>query len=411
MEEDKQISTKYINTPFAYARAQKGLTLLQQNVMVRVVAHLQGYMDKFFKTPILRNSEEDPKPLMTEDDKDSLPPVRIELSELGVSSSSYSRVRSALEEVLDVKIEKTIEDENGKPVKRLINMFSKIDTPVTDKKTTVRMRVNKTDEDLTEVQVDRTRGYIDIHLNKEVLWEMFDMNQGYVSHPEDIARIGKVDNMPLMYYLIRHKMLNFKLSKARVTLTELRDYLGMQKRDDQGRITDVKYPRYSQFKSRIINTALGDIKRVCDAGQIDFYFDMVEIRPRGKKTGDPDYLEFVKVGRNDRVGEQPSFDFPTSAPVPDGSPSGPSSSPIPDTPGSQQWQQFLTVYTGTYQNMLSGFSVKGFDGSILTLTAPGILYDFFSKSVRDGSPDAQAEMISCLRQCFGPDVKVDFIKQ
>lgn len=295
MEEDKQLSRKYINTPFAYAKAQKGLTLLQQNVMVRVVAHLQHYLEKFFKNPELRNADEDPKPIMTEADRLALPPVRIELSELGISSGTYSRVREAMIDVLAVNIEKNTVDKDGKPVKRLMKLFSKIDVPVTDKKTTVRKRLNKDDEELTEVKVDRTRGYVDIYLNKDVLWEMFDMNQGYVSHPEDIARIGKVDNMPLMYYLIRHKMLNFKLSKAKVDLVELREYLGMIKRDTDGKIIKVQYPRYSQFKTRIIMTALNDIRRVCDAGQIDFYFDMKEVRPRGKKTGDPDYLEFTKV--------------------------------------------------------------------------------------------------------------------
>lgn len=49
MEDNKQIIKKYINTPFAYARAQKGLTLLQQNIMVKVVEHLQVYIGKYFK--------------------------------------------------------------------------------------------------------------------------------------------------------------------------------------------------------------------------------------------------------------------------------------------------------------------------------------------------------------------------
>ena len=50
------------------------------------------------------------------------------------------------------------------------------------------------------------------------------------------------------------------------------------------------------FKSRIIKTALDDIKRACDAGQIDFYFNIKkEVRPRGKTRGEPSYIEFVKV--------------------------------------------------------------------------------------------------------------------
>ena len=48
-------------------------------------------------------------------------------------------------------------------------------------------------------------------------------------------------------------------------------------------------------------TALDDIKRVCDAGQIDFYFDIKEVRPRGKKTGEPSYIEFVKVAEKKKA--------------------------------------------------------------------------------------------------------------
>lgn len=300
MEDNKQLIKKYINTPFAYARAQKGLTLLQQNIMVKVVEHLQVYIGKYFKNPVLQGSKEDPKPMMTREDRDNLPPVRIELSELGVASGSYHRVREALKEVLNVQIEKNTFDDEGKPVKRLIQIFSKIDTPVTDKGTQVRMKLGEDDE-LTDVQVDRTRGYIDIYLNTDMVFEMFDMNLGYVSHPKDIARIGKVDNMPLMYYLVRHKMKNFKQSKVEITPFEIRDYLGFIKRDADGNVINVKYPRYSMFKSRIIKTALDDIKRVCDAGQIDFYFDIKEVRPRGKKTGEPSYIEFKKVAEQKKA--------------------------------------------------------------------------------------------------------------
>ena len=51
-------------------------------------------------------------------------------------------------------------------------------------------------------------------------------------------------------------------------------------------------------------TALDDIKRVCDAGQIDFYFDIKEVRPRGKKTGEPCYIEFVKVAEKKKAKQE-----------------------------------------------------------------------------------------------------------
>lgn len=47
---------KYINTPFAYTRTQKGLTLLQQHIMVKVSSHLQDYFNKFFRTAELLSS-------------------------------------------------------------------------------------------------------------------------------------------------------------------------------------------------------------------------------------------------------------------------------------------------------------------------------------------------------------------
>ena len=291
---------RYINTPFAYVCVQKGLTLLQQNIMVRVSAHLQGYVNKFFQNSALLNSKENPKPIMTEEDRLSLLPVRIDFSELGVSSGSYKRVREALLEILNVCVEFDDFDEDGKPIKVLQHLFYSVATPVTDHGTIVRKKIGDSDE-LVDVEVDRTRGYFELELNKDAISRMFDMNLGYVSHPVDIANVGKVDNMPLMYYFIRHKMKNFKVSSAKVTVMELRDYLGTVKRDYDGTIIKMQYQKYSRFKERIINTALNDIKRICDRGDIDFYFEMEEVRANGKKIGDPSYLVFRKIANKEKT--------------------------------------------------------------------------------------------------------------
>ena len=296
MDENKHIDNRYINTPFAYTKTQSGLTLLQQNVMVRVSAHLQKYIEKFYNDPQLLASKDDPKPLMHSYEKAHVPPVRIRLSELGIASNVYSRVRTALAGILDVKVERPGYDEEGRPVMNILPLFNRISIPVTDHGTVVKKRLMKDDDDLTEVFVDRIRGYVEITLNPEAIDDMFNMNLGYVTHPVDIARIGKVDKMPLMYYFIRHKMLNFKKATAKVSVEEIRDYLGMIVRDFEGNIVKMQYPHYSRFKARVIDTALNDIKRVYEAGQIDFYFEMKEIRPVGKKIGEPSYLEFKKVG-------------------------------------------------------------------------------------------------------------------
>ena len=296
-EERKGLPQRYVNTPFAYTRLQKGLTLLQQNIMMKAVEHVgRHHLKEFFQNPELLESKDSPKPIMTEEDIENFPPLRVRFADLGITASHYDRVQASLRKLLSITTDKPIVGSNGVKGTRTFFVFTYYDTPFTEKGTIVRKRLTLDSPDLTEMQVKRLCGYVDLYLNRDLLREIFDMNQGYITHPNNIASIGKVENMPLMYYFVRHNMQNFKVSKAKISTLELREYLGSAVRDQQGNVTIIKYPRYSVFRDRFLRTALDDIKRVYDAGQIDFYFEMKEIRADGRKTGDPNFLEFRKVG-------------------------------------------------------------------------------------------------------------------
>lgn len=396
------IQAAYINTPFAYTRTQKGLTLLQQNVMVRVSAHLQHFFEKHWEIPELRYSKERPKPVMFKEELDALPPLRIELSELGISSGTYDRLRQSLKEILDVKAEGTIIDpETGKKAKRMVNVFSKIDTPVTDKGTTVTKYIEEVN-DKGEVErtpytehVERTRGYIEVSINKDMFNSVFDLGQGYVSHPEDIALIGRAENMPLMYYLIRHKMNNFKekdgqfITEVQVELEEVRDYLGMNKRDAAGNIIQRKYGTYSQFKAKILKTALDDIERVFDEGKINVYFTMTEIRPRGKQKGTPSYLVFKLHDKKVRVEQQDLF-------------------AAQPTDGTQEWQTFLSTFRGEIGQYFPAFTFRGYDGNTLTLASAEWRVRSFNEYA-DSHPDERRDMQQQINKCFGREVSIVFL--
>lgn len=311
MSKDEIAKLEYINTPFSYTRQQQGLTLLQQNIMVRISAHLQHYFEESWKNKELRESREDPRTFMTDEQIEKLGPIRVELSELGISAGTYERVKEVRQNIQNITFNGIIVDEEGKK-DRTWNIISHIDIPVTDHGTTVTKKVRETytDEegrvhkkgDMEATEVGRARGYMDIHLNKALVKSMFNTASGYVSHPENIAQIGRVPNMPLMYYFVRHHMNNFKdgkdgkpITTATVDLKELREYLGMTKKNAKGEVVQEKYPTYSQFKSKVLKVALDDIKRICDEGLIDFYFTVQEIRPRGKQKGTPSRLVFEKV--------------------------------------------------------------------------------------------------------------------
>lgn len=362
MNKDETAKVEYINTPFSYTRQQQGLTLLQQNIMTRISAHLQGFFNDYWSNKELQKSKERPRTFMTDEQIEALGPIRVELSELGISAGTYERVKEAVDVILNIKINGMVVDEEGEKTRRY-NVVSYVDYPRTDHGTVVRKAVKEYDAEkdvwvstgeYQEVKTDRMRGYIDITLNKDLIKSMLDITSGYVSHPENIAQIGRVPNMPLMYYFVRHHMNNFKDGKdgkpvttAKVELSELREYLGMTKKNTKGEVVQEKYPTYSQFKSKVLKVALDDIKRICDEGLINFYFTVKEIRPRGKQKGTPSWLVFEKIpaGKKSQIPQQPDL-FSTPPPV------------RQLKPGEAEWLTFLASFNGFTAQKLRTFPFK-----------------------------------------------------
>lgn len=312
MEEKLELAKQeYINTPFAYLKLQTGLSRLQQDIMNRVSAHLQKYFNSYWSDNDLRFSKENPRTFLTDEQIENLGPIRVNFSELRISQDSYERLDEARNKIMDIKIKGLVETEEGKKDRKW-NVFPYVDLPVTDSGTTVMKKDREVDEngkvhkvgEAKKTETSRYRGYMEIYLNKDLIKEAFNMISGYVTHPEKIAQMGRVPNMPLMYYFIRHHMNNFKQDKdgkkvdtATVDIEELREYLGMTTRDAKGNIVKIKYPKYSRFKAQVLMVALDEIKRIYDERLIDVYFEMSESRPRGKKTGEPTSLTFTKRER------------------------------------------------------------------------------------------------------------------
>ena len=318
MEEKRELAKQeYINTPFAYLKLQTGLSLLQQDIMTRVSAHLQKYFNEYWSDNELRFSKENPRTFLTDEQIENLGPIRINFSEIRISPDSYERLDEARNKIMDIKIKGLVETEGGKKDRKW-NVFSYVDLPVTDSGTTVMKKDRKVDEsgkvhkvgEAKKTETDRYRGYMEVYLDKDLIKHTFNMISGYVTHPEKIAQIGRVPNMPSMYYFIRHRMNNFRPDKdgkeittATISIEDLREHLAMYIRDAKGEIIKVKYPKYSRFKSQVLTVILDEIKRCFDKGLIDAYFEMSEIRPRGKKTGEPTSITFTKIDHTEDTEE------------------------------------------------------------------------------------------------------------
>lgn len=264
------IPQKWINTPFAYTNFSHDLTLIQQDVLIRVAEHLQRYVQVYYGSK-LKNSKEVPRPLFSEADKrKGVPEIVIDFAELGVIPSNYPKLRESIDEILNIKVEHEGVDEMGRPTFIRTNIFSQSEVQKNDNTSSVRFSLN-----------------IDM-----VDW-VFDMSQGYVTHPEDIARISSYERMPMMYYLLRHESHNWKDKIVRLTLSHIKEYLHLIEYDEETReMTKNAYPKYSKFRERVLDPSIDNINDLHARGQIDVSVTYEPVYPGTRKTGNPSYLLF-----------------------------------------------------------------------------------------------------------------------
>ena len=215
MEDKKKLPQQYIRTPFAYTKLSKNLSLLQQSMLNKVSEHLQDYIRKFFGSE-LRNNPAIPRPLFSDaEKKNGMPIFSVSYAELGVSINNYSVASAAVNEVLALKLEIPGVDKNGNPAMVKYNIFTQ-----------------------ANMSSDESNG-VTFQLNTAVVDYVFDMSQGYVRHPADIARIGQVERMPMMYYLLYKKSESWKKREVQLTVLDIKDYLGMRskaKAEDENEI-------------------------------------------------------------------------------------------------------------------------------------------------------------------------------
>lgn len=277
MDKDKTLQ-KYINTPFAYTKFSKNLSLLQQDILIRVSKFLQKFVADYYGSE-LKNAKDIPRPLFSAATKNNgLEEFRISFSEMGIPANNYPQVQKAVNEVLELKVSHPGLNAEGKPSILTDNIFTRGAVPINEASTSASFK-----------------------LNMDVVDYVFDMAQGYISHPEDIARISNVEKMPMIYYLLRHESQNWKTKLVKLTVFEIKDYLGFVKRelrkdenDEQSwAITDISYPKFSRFKERVLIPSIEDVMRLFKEDHIDVVFKYEPKYPGKKTTGDPEYILFT----------------------------------------------------------------------------------------------------------------------
>ena len=385
MEEEKHLPQRYISTPFAYTKFSKNLSLLQQSVLTKVSELLQSYVRHFFGSE-LRKDPKVPRPLFSEAEKhNGMPEFIMSYAELGVDIANYNVARAAVQEVLNLTVDAPSEDGDGKASIKAFNIFT---------------HANISFEGGTGVS---------FRLNPEVVDYVFDMSQGYVRHPADIARIGQIERMPMMYYYLHKKSEHWKHRLVRLTVLEIKTYLGMLGKITEG--TDERsgrpqkdgkekkeaYPKFSQFKKNVIETSINDINRLCKEGMLDVCVSYEPIYNGKRKVGNPAYIEFTIYDTIEQMqqafAKKQEIQRLTSLFVDE------------VKSGEKEWQQLVAMLDGDIGEELRKVVFVSYDGKTVLLRASR---EQCRKVENCLSDDVIAHVKKCSKQVFGKVIKWNY---
>ena len=377
MEETKKLPQKWINTPFAFTRLSKNLSLLQQAVLVKVSEQLQPFIKEFFGSDLAK-SRKVPKSLFSEAVKNSgVTQIYISYAELGVPENNFFAVKQAMKEVLDVKVEGPKKNEDGSMGMHMYNVFLSGETSI--KNTGVVFGLNP--------QV------IDPDKHLYVLDYAFNMVEGYVSHPDNIALIGEVARMPMIYYILRDASgNNWKERLIQLTVSKIKKYLGMMEFSG-AEIVKEAYPKFSQFKKNVLDNSIADINRLKQLGQIDVCISYEPIYNGKRKVGNPAYIEFTiydtirqmqQALAKKQKAQEPASLFDDDV-----------------KPGKKEWQQFVETLDGEVGMELRKVTFASYDGKMILIKATNEQ----RQSIENCLTDAVVTRIrDLLKRAFGKPV-------
>ena len=376
MEETKKLPQKWINTPFAFTRLSKNLSLLQQAVLVKVSEQLQPFIKEFFGSDLAK-SRKVPKSLFSEAVKNSgVTQIYISYAELGVPENNFFAVKQAMKEVLDVKVEGPKKNEDGSMGMHMYNVFLSGETSI--KNTGVVFGLNP--------QV------IDPDKHLYVLDYAFNMVEGYVSHPDNIALIGEVARMPMIYYILRDASgNNWKERSIQLTVSKIKKYLGMMEFSG-AEIVKEAYPKFSQFKKNVLDNSIADINRLKQLGQIDVCISYEPIYNGKRKVGNPAYIEFTiydtieqmqqALARKQKA-QEPASLFAEAEEV---------------KSGEKEWQQLVAMLDGDIGEELRKVAFVSYNGKTVLLRASREQCKKVESCLSD---DVIAHVKKCSKQVFG----------
>lgn len=354
----------WTHTPFSYIRLIRKYSSLQQRLLLKVSDHIQGYMRDFFASPEAKSCK-NPLPLLTEIQKaKGIEKIIVGYGELGVAPYNFNNAREELKKVLTLQVEHMVV-KNGKIGSVNTNVFTRTESFMGD-------------------------NFATLQINMEIVDDIFNMREGYVTHPSDIALLTKLAKMPMLYFLVKRGTKNWHRKSVRFNLHELKDGLGLIEYDTDGNVEKEKYERFPSFKKRIIEPSLRELDRLWEKGKIEKSFSVEYDYCGRKEMGEPTFIIFHVKKESEKIivindappaeetkkklpePTQTELQFTDDEPQEEVKPSGISWQDAFVEEGNKQWESLVLHYEGRAKELLAKMRFhskreEGIHGSTLYL--------------------------------------------
>ena len=284
---------KWINTPIIYSELNGDFTTLQQDVLNMISGRLQDYVKKFLDEHRYA-SPETPKPIFTKEEmQNSLKDIRIPLRDLNIGDQNYVRVNTALDALRKIFVRSPVfEEGTGQRVAMTwFPIFEAITVPQSAIDEEIEIKDNPE-------LIQRRKGYISVDINHRVAAYVFDMSSGYFNHLERIAYFCNSAHTSRIYMRLMAELSKGHLRPV-IPYLELRRFLGMEVIDGPDEIVREQeqkkrpYPKFAQFRQRVLDVAMADMQRLKEKAQVEITFTYEPIYKGRAQRGNPDAIRFI----------------------------------------------------------------------------------------------------------------------
>lgn len=275
----------YIKQPYNLTFMRGELSNMQLSAVIEVMDQMQDRVEKWLGMGF-QQKELQPSLFSKEELEAGIPAIRIPLSSLGVLPQYYDRLEDAVRSMTSqtIEYESTID---GQPSKVFAPLFRRIAIP---RRSVLNSRAIEGTTETPSKHTPRRGSFIEIDLNTDIVPYLFNMKQ-YNKYIKEVARNCSLYTSRI-YMCITAKKYSQK-GIWEISYPEFRQIMGADRYDSATRKwVTAKYPVYTDFRKRVLNGAMKELKDLEERGEVDCYFTYEEVFPGGIRRGNPDRLRF-----------------------------------------------------------------------------------------------------------------------